>query len=181
MAKVTWWVSSLPSETLAVLSDAALLETIKTSLAATRVLRRGGDLPAVGRMWENNVLALHVYGGLACMEASHRRGLDDDSFAKFGTPGKQMAADGVQFEMPPWYQDEDVQISHIAGIQREGLWRNEEARIELDEEDEFWPMLWPVATEGGGYELMVNKKDREAMAVDDLWLPDEVRSRVVNL
>lgn len=41
-------------------------------------------------------------------------------------------------------------------------------------------MLWPVATTGG-YHLMVSKKDREAMARDDLWLPDDVRARVVNL
>lgn len=181
MTKVTWWLDTLPSMWLDRLSDEALLETIKTSLALCRVFRRGtDDIPVVGRMWEANQLALHAYGCLVCVEVNHKRGLDNDSFADFGTPGKQMAQDGVRFALPPWHDDEDVHISHIAAVHREGLWRSPAHAIELDEEDMFWPMLWPVAVTGG-YHLMVSKKDREAMAVDDLWLPDDVRDRVVNL
>lgn len=179
--KVTWWLDTLPGMWLERISDEALLETIRTSLALCRLFRRGGELPAVGRMWKNHVLALHAYGCLLSIEANHKRGLDEDSFADFGTPGRKLAEEGARFALPRWHDDEDVHISHIAAIEREGLWRSDEHRIELDEEDGFWPVLWPVATESGGYELMVNKKDREAMAVDDLWLPDEVRARVVNL
>jgi hypothetical protein len=38
-----------------------------------------------------------------------------------------------------------------------------------------------VPAEDGGYELRVNKSDKAAMEVDDLWLPDDIRRRVVNL
>lgn len=181
MTKVTWWIEPLPSKSIEVLNDQALLDTLKMTMQLNRLLVRGGDLPAVGRMWEGNPVGLQVYGMLLCLEANHKRGLDADFFQEFAQPARKIIEEGGCFAMPPWHQDEDVHISHIAAIEREGLWRSDEHRIELDEEDEFWPVLWPVATESGGYELMVNKKDREAMAVDDLWLPDEVRARVVNL
>lgn len=178
--KVTWWLDTLPSMWLDRISDEALLETIRTSLAVARALRRGGELPAVGRMWQNHELALMAYGCVLSIEANHKRGLDADFFADFGTPGRKLAEEGRKFELPPWHDDEDVHISHIASMSRGGFWRSDAHRVELDEEDGFWPTLWPVA-KGSGYELMVSKKDREAMAVDDMWLPDDVRARVVNL
>ena len=53
--------------------------------------------------------------------------------------------------------------------------------LSQDEVDEYWPVLWPILTDSGGYELHVSKKQREAMERDDLWLPDNIISRVVNL
>jgi len=178
--KVTWWLDTMPSMWLERLSDEALLETIRTSLALCRLIRRGGELPAVGRMWEGRVLALHAYGAMLCIEANHKRGLDADFFADFATPGKQLSREGARFALPAWHDDEDVHISHIAAVTRGGFWKSSDLEVELDEDDRFWPVLWPVAT-ASGYQLMVNKKDREAMARDDLWLPDDVRARVVNL
>jgi len=178
--KVTWWLDTLPSMWLDRISDEALLATIQTTLSLRRLLWRGGELPAVGRMWENHVLALHAYGAILCIEANHKRGLDADFFADFGTPGRKLAEEGHRFQLPPWHDDEDVHISHIAAMTRGGFWRSDLHRVELDEEDGFWPTLWPVATTGG-YHLMVSKRDREAMSRDDLWLPDDVRARVVNL
>lgn len=180
MVWVTWWLEDLPSSWLHRMSDQALLDSINKCKSLCRIMRRGAEPPTVGKMWEGRVLALHAYGSLLCVEANHKRGLDDDSFSEFATPGRKLAEAGERFALPDWHRDEDVQISHIAAIHREGLWRSPAHAIELDEEEMFWPVLWPVAVTGG-YHLMVAKKDREAMSRDDLWLPDDVRSRVVNL
>lgn len=180
MVWVTWWLEDLPSSWLHRLSDQALLDSINKNRSLCRMMRRGAETPTVGKMWEGSLLSLHVYGSLLAMEANHKRGLDVDAFSEFATPGKKLAAEGHRFKLPDWHRDEDVQISHIAAMHREGLWRSPGHAIELDEEEMFWPVLWPVTTTGG-YQLMVAKKDREAMERDDLFLPDDVKARVVNL
>lgn len=180
--KFTPWVEDTPTRTIARLSDQALIDTINLTRTVCKLLRGGGDkLPPVAQMWQFHSMSLHVYGCLAAMELCNKRQNELDAFSEFNTPAREMYERGERFEMPPWFDDDDVQFSHISALTRLDLWRSDEDRIEADDVDEFWPVLWPIMTSHDDYQLMVNKKDREAMAIDDLWLPDEVRSRVVNL
>jgi hypothetical protein len=182
--KVTWWVSVSPTNTLSMLSDEALLETLNTTRGLARRLRVGPEkLPAVGQMWKYDLMGLYAYGMLISMELRNKRLHELDAFWEFNGPAKEMAerAEG-QFRLPPWHDDEHVHRSHVVHLDRHDMWKDDVDIPELvHSDDEFLPMLWPVMVSENEYELRVNKADKEALAIDDLYLPDEIASRVTNL
>lgn len=185
--KVTWWFSESMMDTAARLDDEALHETISmvktlSRLATGRATAK--NEPPVYRMWKHHPMGLHVYGCILSMEASGMRGMDDDFYA-FSSPARELREASMEkFTLPPWYEDEHVIMSHRATAGRESTWAylDEESILDLPDEDHEWlPMLWPIMTGPETYELRVGKADREALAMDDLWLPDDIRERVVNL
>lgn len=176
-----WWLYTTPTDTLDVLFDESIEKLIDDLDVACQRVGSNQSIPVAERGWQSSALALHVYGALACSICRHMRGWEDeDRFPLFATPGQQLAKQGTKFEMPPWYEDEDLIKSHwSAAIRNKAVIPS--YKVPHEEVDEFWPVLWPVLTDDGGYELHVSKKQREAMERDDLWLPDNIISRVVNL
>ena len=136
--------------------------------------------PAVVHGWFGRKLAMCVYASLACQEFRLNRYGGKTWFWQFANEGKELVRRGATFEMPPWFDDEDLMRSHwSAGLRHKAIVAD--LKVPWSEVDEYWPVLWPVIKEDGGYELRVNKSDKAALEIDDLWLPDNVRRRVVNL
>lgn len=179
--RVIWWLDSRPTLTLDWLMDDALSDMTKLIGAVHNRMQDGEEkLPAAGMGWRGSHLALCVYGSLACQEMRINRFDDPGWFWIFANAGKDLVRLGATFEMPSWYEDEDIMRSHwSAGLRHKAIVAD--LKVPWKEVDEYWPILWPVPAEDGGYELRVNKTDKAAMEVDDLWLPDEIRRRVVNL
>lgn len=179
--RVTWWLDSRPTLTLDWLMDDALADMVKLlDEAHTRFAAGAERLPAAEQGWTGSHLALCVYGSLACQEMRLNRFDDPKLFWMFANYGKELVRLGATFEMPAWHEDEDLMKSHWStGLRHKAIVTD--IKVPWTEVDEYWPTLWPVPAEDGGYELRVNKVDKAAMEVDDLWLPDDIRSRVVNL
>lgn len=183
--KLTWWLEKSPTRSLAALSDEALLATLSMTESLCVLIRKGDwcaddKLPAVGHMWKHNPLALHIYGMLASIEADRKRGFNVGSFAEFNYYARQMSqSQDVEFEMPPWWEDEDIMKSHASAAMREKAL--DDGVLVGHHVDEFWPVLWPMVYADRTYDLHISKKDKAALEIDDLALPDSVRSRVVNL
>lgn len=175
-----WWLYTTPTDTLDVLYDERIESMIDDIDVACQRAVLGQEAKASERGWEGSLLALYTYGALACIELKHKRGIDPDMFHVFAIPGKQLVKDGAKFEMPPWYEDEDLIKSHwSAGLRTKSI--ISDIKPTYEDVDEYWPVLWPLPNDDGGYDLHVSKKQREEMARDDLWLPDDIRARVVNL
>lgn len=179
--RVIWWLDPRPTLTLEWLKEDALENLTKLLGAVHSRMQDGEDkLPAAGQGWRGSHLAVCVYGSLACQEMRVNRFNDPGWFWMFANYGKELVRLGATFEMPAWHEDEDIIKSHWStGLRHEAIVA--EAEVPWPEVDEYWPTLWPVPAEDGGYELRVNKTDKAAMEVDDLWLPDDIRSRVVNM
>lgn len=174
--RVIWWFDTLPTQTIDLLSDKALASMLKVLGSANRRFISDADkLPAAEQGWLGSHVALCVYGSLGCQDMRLNRGHDTGRFWEFANTGRELVHRGATFLLPPWYEDEDVITSHRSVAQRN------DALDDTIDAEEFWPILWPVIIEDGGYELRVNKEDKAALYVDDLWLPDDVRRRVVNL
>lgn len=188
--KLTWWFSSSMTDTAARLSDEALAETIDLVKLLCRIGRGEATVktdPPVYRMWKYHLMGLHVYGCVLSMEAAGLREMED-SFYEFSSPARSLQeATQNSFKLPPWYVDHHVIQSHIATATRENTYAwmtdgNDDMSIPLaSDDDEWWPVLWPIMLDENEYELKISKSDREALERDDLWLPDDVRARVVNL
>jgi hypothetical protein len=167
--------------TLDWLMDDALEDMAKLLKSAHDRFESGAEkLPAAEMGWRDSHLALCVYGSLACQEMRLNRYNDPGWFWKLAGAGKEMVRLGTKFEMPAWHEDEHLIQSHWSAALRHKAIVSD-LKVPWSELDEHWPILWPVPVAGGGYELRVNKADKEAMQLDDLWLPDDVRSRVVNI
>ena len=179
--RVIWWLDSRPTLTLEWLADEQLVSMVKVLEAAHRRMEDGTEkFPAADAGWRGSHLALCVYGSLACQEMRLNRYDDSGPFWMFANAGKELVRLGATFEMPAWYEDEHIMQSHwSAGLRHKAIVADVE--VPWPEVDEYWQTLWPVPAEDGGYELRVNKVDKAAMEVDDLWLPDDIRQRVVNL
>lgn len=167
--------------TMDCLMDDHLEDLIKTcGNVASYLAEPEKAAPAVVHGWFGRKLALCVYGALACQEFRLNRYGGNTWFWQFANEGRELVRRGAEFQMPAWSEDEHLMQSHwSAGIRNKAIVAD--LKVPWSQVDEYWPVLWPVASEKGGYELRVNKSDKEAMMVDDLWLPDDVRSRVVNL
>jgi hypothetical protein len=180
---ILWWLYRTPTDTLEVLYDEAISDMIMYMEEATdRLLLSDADtkLAPAELGWRGNLLALYTYASLACVEMRVNRCDDLGKFWVFANQGKKIAEEGTLFEQPPWYEDEDLIKSHWStGVRTKAI--IPDYAIPYQGVDEYWPMLWPVADPAGGYKLMVNKRDRTAMACDDLWLPDDVIKRVANI
>src|SRR3546814_14849257 len=121
-----------------------------------------------------------VYGALACQEFRVNRYGGKTWFWQFANVGRELVRRGATFEMPAWFEDEHLMQSHwSAGIRHKAIVAD--IKVPWKSVDEYWPVLWPVATEDGGYELRVNNSDSAAMEVADLSPPDEVSARVDHL
>jgi hypothetical protein len=179
--RITWWLYPRPTLTLDCLMDDALSDMVKLLGEAHSRFESGSEkLPAAERGWQERHLALLVYGSLACQEMRLNRYDDPGKFWEFANAGRELVRRGHVFEMPAWFEDEHIMQSHWSvGIRTKSI--VSDLKVPWNHVDEYWPVLWPVTNDSGGYELRVNKADKEAMEVDDLWLPDEVRNRVVNL
>lgn len=179
--RMIWWLDARPTLTLEWLEDESLEELTKLLSSAHSRFEGGADkLPAAEMGWQGSHLAICVYGALACQEMRLNRYKDVGWFWQFANAGKELVRLGATFEMPPWYEDEHIMQSHwSAAIRHKAV--SADVAVPWPEVDEYWPTLWPVIAEDGGYELRVNKADKAAMEVDDLWLPDDIRQRVVNL
>ncbi|QNR52003.1 hypothetical protein phiRKBJ001_61 [Streptomyces phage phiRKBJ001] len=179
--RVTWWLDPRPTLTLDWLMDDALSDMVKLLMEAHTRFDSGAErLPAAEQGWSGSHLALCVYGSLACQEMRLNRFDDTGLFWTFANAGKELVRLGATFEMPAWHEDEDLMKSHwSAALRHKAIVAD--LKVPWKEVDEYWPILWPVPAEDGGYELRVNKADKTAMEVDDLWLPDDIVSRVVNL
>jgi len=178
--RITWWLYERPTLTLASLMDDATEDLLALLLQAHERFSTGAEkLPAAEQGWRENHLALCTYGALLSQELRLNRANDTGTFWTFARCGQDDIRLGGVFSMPVWYQDEDIMRSHWSAGTRHGLVISD-LKCPYDEVDEFWPVLWPVLTETG-YELRVAKADKEAMASDDLWLPDDVARRVANL
>jgi len=167
--------------TLDCLMDDALKDMVKLLGSAHSRFDGGAEkLPAAEQGWKDRHLALLVYGALSCQELRLNRYDDVGWFWQFANAGRDLVRRGHVFDMPAWFEDEHIMQSHwSAGRRHKAIVAD--LKVPWPQVDEYWPILWPVPIEGGGYELRINKQDREAMKVDDLWLPDEVRHRVVNI
>lgn len=178
--RVIWWLDPRPTMTLDFLVDDALEDMVKLLGSAHSRFDGGAEkLPAAEQGWKDRHLALLVYGALACQELRLNRYNDVGWFWQFANAGRELTRRGHVFEMPAWFEDEHIMQSHwSAGLRNKAIVAD--LKVPWSEVDEYWPILWPVPTENG-YEIRVNKSDKAAMEVDDLWLPDDVRSRVVNL
>lgn len=176
-----WWLDARPTLTLEWLEDEPLGDLVKLLSTAHDRFQSGAEkMPAAEQGWVGSHLALCVYGSLACQEMRLNRCNDTGLFWQFANAGKELVRLGATFEMPAWYEDEHIMQSHwSAGLRHKAIVADVE--VPWPEVDEYWPTLWPVPAEDGGYELRVNKVDKAAMEVDDLWLPDDIRQRVVNL
>lgn len=179
--RVTWWLDPRPTMTLDCLMDDALEDLVKLLGGIHSRMDDGEErLPPAGQGWRGRHLAVCVYGALACQEMRLNRYNDPGWFWMFANAGRDLVRDNHVFEMPAWFEDEHVMQSHwSAGIRHKAIVAD--IKVPWREVDEYWPILWPVPAEDGGYELRVNKSDKTAMEVDDLWLPDDIRRRVVNL
>ncbi|QKY78601.1 hypothetical protein SEA_DRYAD_63 [Streptomyces phage Dryad] len=180
--RVIWWLDPRPTLTLDWLMDDALEDMTKLLGSAHSRFEGGAEkLPAAEQGWAGSHLALCVYGALACQELRLNRYNEQSKwFWSFANAGKELRRLGHEFQMPEWFEDEDVMKSHWStGLRHKAVVAD--VKVPWSEVDEYWPTLWPVPAEGGGYELRVNKQDKAAMEVDDLWLPDDIRARVVNL
>lgn len=180
--RITWWLNQRPSLTMGFLEDEALNALVETSGSILSYLDEPDKpAPAVAHGWHARKLAVCVYGSLACQELRVNRYASKNSFWEFANKGRDLVRLGAAFQMPAWYQDEHLMQSHWSAALREKA-VEADIKVPWSQVDEFWPVLWPVATaDGAGYELRINKADKAALGIDDLWLPDEVRSRVVNL
>jgi hypothetical protein len=179
--RVTWWFGPSPTESVRMLSDDALVEVLSFAERVAHTLENNASptAPAV-LMWRGRLHCLRVYGCLASIEAYNRRGLDLDMFWKFNGPLRGMLDEGSEFKMPVWQTDEDLWMSHMSSAERDGL-LVEDHGIKFHNDDwHYIPMLWPIPDGRGGYDLHISKKDKEAVLVDDLFLPADMRSRVVN-
>lgn len=180
--RIIWWLSPRPTMTLDCLMDDALEDLTKLLGSAHSRFEGGAEkLPAAEQGWKGRHLALCVYGALACQEMRLNRYNDQSKwFWDFAGYGRELARLGHEFHMPVWFEDEHIMQSHwSAGIRTESIVAD--LKVPWSEVDEYWPVLWPVPDGSDGYELRVNKADKAAMEVDDLWLPDDIRRRVVNL
>ena len=179
--RMTWWLDPRPTMTMDWLMDDHLEDLIKTCSNVVAYLGEPEKAaPAVVHGWFGHKLAMCVYGALACQEYRLNRCMGDTWFWQFAHEGADLARLGATFSMPPWFEDEDLMKSHwSAGLRHKAVVAD--VKVPWAEVDEYWPVLWPVVTEDGGYELRVNKADKAAMGVDDLWLPDDIMTRVVNL
>lgn len=179
--RVTWWLNPRPSLTMEWLTDDHLETLIRTAGNVLSYLDEPEKAaPAVVHGWFARKLAVCVYGSLACQEYRVNRCMGNSHFWEFANRGRELVREGAAFQMPEWYQDEHLMQSHWStGLREKALVAD--LKVPWRQVDEFWPTLWPVATEDGGYELRINKADKAALEIDDLWLPDDVRSRVVNL
>lgn len=180
--RITWWLHQRPSVTMDYLSDSHLETLIRTCGNIVAYLDDPGKAaPAVVHGWFARKLAMCVYGSLACQELRVNRCAGKQPFWEFANRGRELVRLGAAFKMPAWYQDEHLMQSHWSAAIREKAIESD-IKVPWSQVDEYWPVLWPVATsDGEGYELRVNKADKAALEIDDLWLPDEVRNRVVNL
>lgn len=178
--RIIWWLNERPTLTLDQLMDDAAEDMLVVFQQAHERFSSGAQkLPAAEQGWRDSHLALCTYGALLSQELRLNRGNDPGTFWTFANYGKDMVRLGGAFSMPVWYQDEDIMRSHwSAGIRHKAI--VPDVKCPWDEVDEYWPVLWPVLTETG-YELRVSKSDKEAMASDDLWLPDDISRRVANL
>lgn len=180
--RIVWWLDPRPTLTLEWLTDDALNRLIKTCSNVVQYLDSddGKPLPAPVQGWVDRKLAMCVYGSLACHEYRVNRCGGKTWFWQFAGHGKELARRGATFEMPAWHDDVHIIQSHWStGMRRKAIDPN--VKVPWGHVDEYWPTLWPVPTSNGGYELRVNRDDKAALAIDDLWLPDEIRNRVVNL
>lgn len=179
--RIIWWLDPRPTLTLDWLMDDELSDMVKVLDEAHRRMSSGAEkLPAAEMGWRNRHLAICVYGSLACQEMRVNRYDDPGLFWKFANAGNELVRLGATFEMPEWYEDEDLIKSHWStGRRCKAIVAD--VKVPWSEVDEYWPVLWPVPSDDGGYELRINKADKAAMEVDDLWLPDDIRRRVVNL
>lgn len=181
--RMTWWLDPRPTMTMDWLMDDHLEDLIKTCGNVVSYLNDPNPTrpsPAVVKGWSRSHLAMCVYGALACQEHRLNRYGGNTWFWNFANVGKELVRNGATFEMPVWFEDEHIMQSHwSAGLRHKAVVAD--LKVPWTEVDEYWPVLWPVITENGGYELRVNKQDKAAMEVDDLWLPDDIRARVVNL
>lgn len=179
--RITWWLDPRPTLTMDWLMDDALVTLIKTcSNVVSYLAEPEKAAPAVVHGWHGRRLAMCVYGALACQEHRVNRCMGKTWFWQFANEGQELARRGAVFEMPAWFEDEHLMQSHwSAGLREKAIVAD--IKVPWSQVDEYWPVLWPVATESGGYELRINKADKAALAIDDMWLPDEVRSRVANL
>jgi hypothetical protein len=178
--RIVWWLNARPTLTTEWLADDAIKQLIKTCSNVVSYLDSDREkVPAPVQGWVGHKLAMCVYGSLVCQEWRLNRAGGDTWFWEFAAAGKELVRRGDEFKMPPWFEDEHLMQSHWSAAKRHGALEDDVA-VPWAEVDEYWPVLWPVITEDG-YELRVNKADKAAMEVDDLWLPDNVRARVVNL
>jgi hypothetical protein len=138
--------------------------------------------PSLG-MWRGYEFALGIYAMMGNLVWTFNKGFADQKYMKFFYAAiKEMQGDdpGFQYEMPPWWGDTDILLSHrsyLRSIDR-GEYGSKWKNCPRD-----WPMIWPRLDDGhpDGYTLWFGRGDKELVLKGLLTLPEEeTLSRIVN-
>lgn len=137
--------------------------------------------PILG-MWRGYEYGLGIYAMMANMEWTFHRGYAEQKVLKFFYSAiKEMQKDDPEFcfELPPWWGDPAVLLSHRSNLARHApmeygdKWNNCPSN---------WPLIWPQLDDSAqGYSLWFSRIDRKLLRSGDRDRPDAATlERVVN-
>jgi len=130
-------------------------------------------------MWQNNPRGLVAYGISMCTEWTFGRGFDDASvYPELQKISLDLEGGEWSRENPPWKYDKDLIRSHRSNLLMQD--RSYYGKTFHGAPD-LMPLLWPVTSGDGTYDLMVSKADKERIAKGERVLPKDVAKRVSNL
>lgn len=133
-------------------------------------------------MWRGYEFALGIYVMSCGLEWCFQRGFaENKSFWNVARGIKEIKNDDPNFvyEVPPWFRDRDVILSHRSNLLRRSP-EHYEDKWELCPED--WPYFWPVidADQEDGYKLLLSKADKARVKNGERKLPAAQKKRVAN-
>lgn len=137
--------------------------------------------PILG-MWRGYEFALGIYAMMGNLEWTFHRGYADHKYMKFFYAAiKDMQSDdpGFTFDLPPWWGDIAVLLSHRSALMRmdkstyNGKWKNC---------PENWPFIWPQIDDSTqGYALWLSRVDKKLIREGKRTPPDKATlERIVN-
>lgn len=130
------------------------------------------------KMWEGYEVALAAYTVCMALELTKRGYIAGLATNRVAGPVREMRRDyGVEFEVPPWFEDTDVMRSHRSNLIRRypaaygAAWKGTPANM---------PYIWPIVTEDG-YDLLLSKGDKALLASGERELPAPIKRKIKNL
>lgn len=172
---------------MADLDNARLHQQLETCITVfddlTGVKPLGDQRHPILGMWRGYEFALGIFAMMGNMEWTFKRGYADHKYMKFFYSAiKEMQGDDPEFsfELPPWWGDPAVILSHRSALLRldraqySDTWKNCPRN---------WPFIWPQINPDhkDGYQLWLSRVDKELIAEGKRTAPDKATlERIVN-